>query len=1180
MKDGPCTPSSAPDRQATVRPVWPPRDRRHAGGRGGRGVRPPRAHAVRGQAHHRRAGPHGRATVRVPARARPLPDRRRARPRQDARRRDARGHGARSVRPHPVHARPRCRPTSSARGSTGRRASASTSSSGPIFANFVLADEINRAPAKVQSALLEVMAEQQVSIARRHAPGARPVPRARDAEPDRVRGRVPAARGAARPLPHEGRRRVPDADGGARDRQPDGRRTRPQPEPALDTDELLELQRLTDAVFVDPAVTWYAVSLVFATRSPVEQGFDDLAPLIAFGASPRATLGLVAGRPRARADPRPHLRAAAGRLRRRTRGAAPPDRAQLRGARRRHRRRPRRRPHRHRHPAAADLARPGAGAGHPGPGGARADRGDPGATRPRANRPRGRDGRRPPGPARRSAGPRRPCAASSSTSSAGSTGCCRATTSGWCPRPAPSRARAVSTAPATTSAASTGPSPPAPPCRTCATRSPTASSRRGSSSTARPASTSGPPSARSATSRSPTVAAVGFLTSRVGQPGRRGAPHRRRHAGRPRARRPQRDVRAAQPHRRGAARRQPPRLRPTTSPTRCSAPRASRAGAGLVVVVSDFLAARRLGRDRSACSRRATTCSRSRSSTRASSSCRRSGSSPSSTPRPVAGSRCRPRASGSARASPRPRPSSAPTSPARIVGARAPSTSCCAPTATGCSTSCATSRRRRRRARRAVPLAPIGDERDRWRERASHELPRRQPPVAAARSWSRCSSGYIVVQRQRRPYAVRFTNVDLLASVAPKRPGWRRHLAAGASLLALTLLVLGVRQAGTHRRGATRDGHRDAGARRLELDEGHRRRAHPPAGGASRGRRRSSTRCRKRFRLGLVLFAGSVQVAVPPTHERVPGAHRGREHRAAARDRHRRGDLRVAVRDPVDARRGAVTPPARIVLLSDGDTNAGPARTPSAVEAANRAGVPVSTIAFGTDEGTILLDGEQNAVPVNRDALRGDRCRHQGHLRGGGHREGPAPHLREHREPARQAVAVPPGHDVVRGGGDGVRVRGGRGGRSSGRRDCPEPAAAARNSVASVTPRRRSWRRGQVSSAPCRIQLMWWSRAVFSCSITRRGRPRRARRDRRDRPHVGRAVPQPAALARQGAPGRHRHRHGRRAAARLGVRGGPGGGVALRPGPRDRAHRALAGRTPSARAFDMAPSGQLLTLRG
>jgi MoxR-like ATPase len=164
---------------------------------------------------------------------------------------------------------------------------------GPVFSNFVLADEINRAPAKVQSALLEVMAEHQVSI----AGITHPVP-----DPFLVLA-------TQNPIESEGVYALPEAQ---RDRfllkvvinyptpmeeleivnrmgvDP------PEPEPALDTHELLELQRLTDAVYVDPAVTWYAVSLVFATRAPVEQGFDDLAPLIAFGASPRATLGLVA----------------------------------------------------------------------------------------------------------------------------------------------------------------------------------------------------------------------------------------------------------------------------------------------------------------------------------------------------------------------------------------------------------------------------------------------------------------------------------------------------------------------------------------------------------------------------------------------------------------------------------------------------------------------------------------------------------------------------------------------------------------------------------------------------------------------------------------------------------------------------------------------------------------------
>ena len=82
---------------------------------------------------------------------------------------------------------------------------------GPVFGNFLLADEINRAPAKVQSALLEVMQERQVTIAGETYPLPRAVPRAGHAEPDRVRGHLPAARGPGRPLPVQADRRLPDA---------------------------------------------------------------------------------------------------------------------------------------------------------------------------------------------------------------------------------------------------------------------------------------------------------------------------------------------------------------------------------------------------------------------------------------------------------------------------------------------------------------------------------------------------------------------------------------------------------------------------------------------------------------------------------------------------------------------------------------------------------------------------------------------------------------------------------------------------------------------------------------------------------------------------------------------------------------------------------------------------------
>ena len=97
---------------------------------------------------------------------------------------------------------------------------------GPVFGNFLLADEINRAPAKVQSALLEVMQERQVTIGGETYPAAGDVPRAGHAEPDRVRGHVSAARGAGRPVPVQAPRRLPDGGGGGRRRRPRHRRAR------------------------------------------------------------------------------------------------------------------------------------------------------------------------------------------------------------------------------------------------------------------------------------------------------------------------------------------------------------------------------------------------------------------------------------------------------------------------------------------------------------------------------------------------------------------------------------------------------------------------------------------------------------------------------------------------------------------------------------------------------------------------------------------------------------------------------------------------------------------------------------------------------------------------------------------------------------------------------------------
>ena len=164
---------------------------------------------------------------------------------------------------------------------------------GPVFANFVLTDEINRAPAKVQSALLEVMAERQVSI----GGVTHPLP-----DPFLVLA-------TQNPIESEGVYPLPEAQ---RDRflmkvlvdypSPEEEREivyrmgsePPVAETVLGTDELKRLQKTASQVFVHHALVDYVVRLVVATRSPREHGMEDVGTWVSYGASPRASLGLIA----------------------------------------------------------------------------------------------------------------------------------------------------------------------------------------------------------------------------------------------------------------------------------------------------------------------------------------------------------------------------------------------------------------------------------------------------------------------------------------------------------------------------------------------------------------------------------------------------------------------------------------------------------------------------------------------------------------------------------------------------------------------------------------------------------------------------------------------------------------------------------------------------------------------
>jgi len=166
---------------------------------------------------------------------------------------------------------------------------------GPIFANFVLADEINRAPSKVQSALLEAMQEHQVTIGEGTFPlrglflvmatqnpieqeGTYPLP---EAQVDRFMLKVKIT------YPEAGdERKVMDLalDGSA-----------PKVQPVLAPEDIAEMQETTGMIYIDDQVKKYILDLVRATREPADFGIPDLVPLIEYGASPRASIYLGSG---------------------------------------------------------------------------------------------------------------------------------------------------------------------------------------------------------------------------------------------------------------------------------------------------------------------------------------------------------------------------------------------------------------------------------------------------------------------------------------------------------------------------------------------------------------------------------------------------------------------------------------------------------------------------------------------------------------------------------------------------------------------------------------------------------------------------------------------------------------------------------------------------------------------
>jgi MoxR-like ATPase len=164
---------------------------------------------------------------------------------------------------------------------------------GPVFCNLLLADEINRAPAKVQSALLEVMQEHQVTIGKQTY---------RVPEPFFVLATEnPIETDGIYPLPEAQLDRfmlkaLVDYPSFAEEVVVVERITGPPIElrQVITIEELLDMQRRVAEVYVDPVVRTYAARMVTATRSPADHGLPDVASAIGFGASPRASINLVA----------------------------------------------------------------------------------------------------------------------------------------------------------------------------------------------------------------------------------------------------------------------------------------------------------------------------------------------------------------------------------------------------------------------------------------------------------------------------------------------------------------------------------------------------------------------------------------------------------------------------------------------------------------------------------------------------------------------------------------------------------------------------------------------------------------------------------------------------------------------------------------------------------------------
>ncbi|GAA3765158.1 VWA domain-containing protein [Salinactinospora qingdaonensis] len=228
---------------------------------------------------------------------------------------------------------------------------------------------------------------------------------------------------------------------------------------------------------------------------------------------------------------------------------------------------------------------------------------------------------------------------------------------------------------------------------------------------------------------------------------------------------------------------------------------------------------------------------------------------------------------------------------------------------------------------------------------------------------------YVLLQHQRRTYALRFTNLALLDQVAPRRPGWRRHLTATLFLLTTTILVCALAQPAmpvdVPRERATIIVAIDVSPSMAAAD------VDPDRLTAAKNSAQSFVdTLPDRFNVGLVAFSSTAGVVATPSHDHQaiadsiatlqisPGTGIGEGVFASLQSI-----------NSFDEAAAANPPPAAIVLLSDGENTSG-RPVSSAARAAATADVPVSTIAFGTGASIIEINGQYVEADIDKAALR------------------------------------------------------------------------------------------------------------------------------------------------------------------------------------------------------------------